>query len=115
MTVDKIQEELTDLVDKYFPKIKPNGKNPGRGGAIVIVGVALSKLHQLETEVRADERHKLLELLEDETPIMTGGYAHDEKGKPIAGTLSYESTGFNNAIARNNLRAELRQALEEMK
>jgi hypothetical protein len=41
--VNKIQEELTDKVDEYFPKIKPNGLNKGRGEAMVLVGIAIAR------------------------------------------------------------------------
>ena len=43
----EIQEELTDKVDEYFPKIKPQGVNEGRGEAIVIVGIALYRFRKL--------------------------------------------------------------------
>jgi hypothetical protein len=36
-----LKEELIDLVDEYFPKIKPLGGNKGRGKAMVLMVRAL--------------------------------------------------------------------------
>ena len=52
--IDKIKEELFDLVNKYFPKIKPMGVNKGRGEVMVIVGTALARFDQLLTQDREE-------------------------------------------------------------
>lgn len=44
---DKIKHELLDMVNEYFPKIKPQGINKGRGEAAVIVGTALARFSDL--------------------------------------------------------------------
>lgn len=50
--IEKIKEELLDLVDKYYPKVKPKGINEGRGEAAVIVGVAMVRFTTLIEKVR---------------------------------------------------------------
>lgn len=44
--LEKIKEELLDKIDDYFPKIKPQGVNKGRGEAAVIVGIALARFEE---------------------------------------------------------------------
>ena len=45
--IGKIQDELLDKIDEYFPKIKPEGRNKGRGEAAVLVGIALARFRKL--------------------------------------------------------------------
>lgn len=45
--LEPIKEKLLDKVDEYFPKIKPQGINKGRGEAAVIVGLALAEFDKL--------------------------------------------------------------------
>ncbi len=45
--LEEIKDELLDMVNEYFPKIKPEGINEGRGEAAVIVGLALSRFQGL--------------------------------------------------------------------
>ena len=53
--IDKdLREELTDLVDEYFPKVKPKGGNKGRGEAIVIIGIALARFSSRLGELRGE-------------------------------------------------------------
>ena len=60
---EEIKEKLIDLVDKYFPKINPEGGNRGRGEALVIIGIALAELEkalsQKEKEVRQELKKKI--------------------------------------------------------
>jgi len=44
--IEEIKNELIDKVDEYFPKIKPQGVNKGRGEAMVIVGIALARFEE---------------------------------------------------------------------
>lgn len=56
-----LKEELIDLVDEYFPKIKPLGGNKGRGEAMVLVARALILFDHALTKARDEEREKLYE------------------------------------------------------
>ena len=51
----KLEEELLDKVDEFFPKIKPEGINKGRGEAAVIVGLALGGFKKILAK-RLEER-----------------------------------------------------------
>ena len=48
-----------DLVDKYFPKVKSQGVNKGRGEAAVIVGVAIARFSTLITKIRRQDLEKV--------------------------------------------------------
>lgn len=56
--VEEIKIKLLDKVDEFFPKVKPNGVNKGRGEAGVIVGMALAEfskaLEQLTPNTQED-------------------------------------------------------------
>jgi hypothetical protein len=54
--IKEIQEELTDLVDEYFPKIEPIKGNKGRGEALVIVATAINKFKDLLAQAREEGR-----------------------------------------------------------
>ncbi|MFA5036139.1 MAG: hypothetical protein WC479_03090 [Candidatus Izemoplasmatales bacterium] len=58
--LDKLKEELLDRVDEFFPKIKPNGGNKGRGEAVVLVGLALAGFYKL----LSSERQRLIEKID---------------------------------------------------
>ena len=45
--IEEIKDELLDLIDEYFPKIKPQGVNKGRGESAVIVGTAIARFKKL--------------------------------------------------------------------
>ena len=49
--LEPIKEELLDKIEEYFPKIKPQGVNKGRGEASVIVGIALARFNELLKKV----------------------------------------------------------------
>lgn len=69
-----VREKLTDLVDEYFPKIKPNGINKGRGEAMVIVAMALIELDKALTSQKSELKSKF--------EILIGEYYMEEpKGK----------------------------------
>ncbi len=85
---EELVEVLTDLVDEYFPKIKPEGKNSGRGEAMVIVAIALSEFEELLSEQKM-QQEKLVEKVEGLKKKRQSNRTTDEKRYPI---------GFNSAI-----------------
>lgn len=61
---EQIKNELIDLVDEYFPKIKPQGGNKGRGEAMVLIArilISFDKfISQAISEAREEEKQKHL-------------------------------------------------------
>ena len=57
---EQIKNELIDLADEYFPKIKPQGGNKGRGEAMVIVARALSSFDKIMAQEIKNARKEVL-------------------------------------------------------
>ena len=55
--VGKLQDDLTDEVDKYFPK----GECTGRGGAILLVGLAVSFIASALTKAKKEAKNEALD------------------------------------------------------
>ena len=53
----KLQDDLTDEVDKYFPK----GECTGRGGAILLVGLAVSFIASALTKAKKEAKNEALD------------------------------------------------------
>ena len=64
--IEEIKHELLDKVDEYFPKIKPQGRNEGRGEAAVIVGIALARF----TEALEKAIQEATQFTEDELDVI---------------------------------------------
>ena len=63
---EQIKNELIDLVDEYFPKIKPQGENKGRGEAMVLVARALISFDKIMAqEIKKAKREVLQKLLKN--------------------------------------------------
>ena len=63
---EEIKNELIDLVDEYFPKIKPLGGNKGRGEAMVIVALALGLFDNIMVqEIKRAKRETIKRLLKN--------------------------------------------------
>ena len=84
-TISEIKGELSGLIDKYFPKIKPQGTNPGRGESAVIVGTALERFEQA------------LQLLSSKVEDMRR-YKFDHVDGPSYDADVQEERGFNSAL-----------------
>lgn len=63
---NKLEEKLWNLVDKYFPKLKTNGNNKGRGEAMVIVAVALEGIKNIEAQAIKQERSRTVGIMQAE-------------------------------------------------
>ena len=63
--LEEIKDELLDKVDEYFPKIKPEGRNEGRGESAVIVGIAMTRFRTLLATQKKEERRRYDKSLED--------------------------------------------------
>src|SRR3990167_8034055 len=62
--IEKIKQELIDLIDKYYPKVKPQGINQGRGEAAVIVATALTRFSTLLTKIRLEDMEEVKKYIE---------------------------------------------------
>ena len=58
-----VKNELIDLVDEYFPKIKPQGGNKGRGEAMVLVARALISFDKIMAQEIKKAKKEVLEKL----------------------------------------------------
>jgi len=74
--LEELKTDMLRLVDEFFPKIKPNGRNKGRGEAAVLAGISLANLEDkllpkfrtaIEKEV-AEEITDLIDTLSGEIP-----------------------------------------------
>ena len=71
--IEEIKLRLLDKVDEFFPKVRPNGVNKGRGESAVIVGLAIAEFTSLietvEKEAFKDGAVAMHRYLYDDTPF----------------------------------------------
>ena len=92
----KIMPILLDKIDEYFPKIRPNGPNKGRGESAVIVGLAFAKFYEvLDTQIEKSYAQALEDVLK-----IVPKKKHGKLFKPVEVNWEhYFRLGFNRAIA----------------
>ena len=76
----EIEKELLDLVDRYFPKIKSQGGNKGRGKVMVIVGIALGELAKKELALN-QSRKEVVEEIESYREWLKVTFAYYDSGR----------------------------------
>ena len=55
--IEKIKDKLCDEIDRYFPKIKLQGVNKGRGEAALLIALAIMEFKKLlESELKEAEK-----------------------------------------------------------
>lgn len=99
-----LKDELLDMVEEYFPKIKPMGRNKGRGEAVMIIAAALIGFKKILSQQRTQERERLIEKIKE----IIG------EDEPLRRVTGGEEIFFGKNVIRNKLRRQQRKRLDDI-